>query len=87
MRDLRAEPVARLTALGARRANSNFDVGQASELVCIAVFSDEPYCHMVWDGRHESIGALPGMLEQCSQAYGCTVLGTGPVTELAPANA
>jgi len=41
VRDLRPEPVARLTALGARRANSNFDVGQASELVCIAVFTDE----------------------------------------------
>jgi 3-hydroxyisobutyrate dehydrogenase len=41
VRDLRPEPVARLGALGARRANSNFDVGQASDLVCIAVFTDE----------------------------------------------
>jgi aspartate aminotransferase len=21
----------------------------------IAIFSDEPYCHMAWTGRHESI--------------------------------
>ncbi len=41
VRDLRPEPVARLGALGARCANSNFDVGQASDLVCIAVFTDE----------------------------------------------
>jgi len=41
VRDLRAEPVARLGALGARCADSNFDVGQASDLVCIAVFTDE----------------------------------------------
>jgi 3-hydroxyisobutyrate dehydrogenase-like beta-hydroxyacid dehydrogenase len=41
VRDLRPEPVARLGALGARCAKSNFDVGQASDLVCIAVFTDE----------------------------------------------
>jgi 3-hydroxyisobutyrate dehydrogenase len=41
VRDLRPEPVARLAALGARSASSNFDVGQASDLVCIAVFTDE----------------------------------------------
>ena len=41
VRDLRPEPVARLAALGAHSANSNFDVGQASDLVCIAVFTDE----------------------------------------------
>jgi len=35
----------------------------------IAVFSDEPYCHMVWDGRHHSILEQPGMLEQCVAAY------------------
>ncbi|MBN9118969.1 MAG: aminotransferase class I/II-fold pyridoxal phosphate-dependent enzyme [Planctomycetes bacterium] len=48
----------------------------------IAVFSDEPYCHMVWTaepreasltdsatGRHNSILAEPGMLEQCVGAY------------------
>ncbi|MDY3559320.1 aminotransferase class I/II-fold pyridoxal phosphate-dependent enzyme [Gemmata sp. JC673] len=42
----------------------------------IAVFSDEPYCHMVWNtagpsvlGKHHSILAEPGMLEQCVGAY------------------
>lgn len=35
----------------------------------VAVFSDEPYCHMVWDGAHHSLLAQPGMLEQCVAAY------------------
>jgi len=35
----------------------------------VAVFSDEPYQHMVWRGRHESILAQPGMFEQCVAAY------------------
>lgn len=35
----------------------------------IAVFSDEPYCHMAWHGRHHTILELPGMLEQCVAAY------------------
>lgn len=36
----------------------------------IALFSDEPYCHMVWGGqKHKSILAQPGMLEQCVGAY------------------
>jgi aspartate aminotransferase len=29
----------------------------------VAVFSDEPYCHMVWKGKHASILAQPGMLD------------------------
>jgi aspartate aminotransferase len=33
------------------------------------VFSDEPYCHMVWEGRHASILAEPGMLEHAVAAY------------------
>ena len=33
------------------------------------VFSDEPYCHMVWEGRHTSILAEPGMLEHTVAAY------------------
>jgi 3-hydroxyisobutyrate dehydrogenase len=41
VRDLRPEPIARLTALGACCVNSNFEVGRASDLVCIAVFTDE----------------------------------------------
>ncbi len=35
----------------------------------VAVFSDEPYDRMVWRGRHHTILALPGMLEQCVGAY------------------
>ena len=35
----------------------------------IAVFSDEPYCHMVWKGRHHSLLRQPGMMEQCVAAY------------------
>ena len=33
------------------------------------VFSDEPYCHMVWRGRHASILAEPGMLDHTVAAY------------------
>ncbi len=35
----------------------------------IAVFSDEPYCHMVWEGKHRSLLSQPGMMEQCVAAY------------------
>ncbi len=35
----------------------------------VAVFSDEPYCHMVWKGKHHSLLAQSGMLEQCVAAY------------------
>jgi aspartate aminotransferase len=35
----------------------------------LMVFSDEPYCHMVWRGRHASILAEPGMLEHTVAAY------------------
>lgn len=35
----------------------------------LAIFSDEPYCHMVWKGRHESILARPGMMEHAVAAY------------------
>jgi aspartate aminotransferase len=35
----------------------------------VAVFSDEPYCHMVWKGRHHSILAQPGMMEQSVAAF------------------
>jgi aspartate aminotransferase len=35
----------------------------------VALFSDEPYCHMVWEDQHRSILAEPGMLEQCVGAY------------------
>ena len=35
----------------------------------VAVFSDEPYDCMVWEGRHYSLLAEPGMLEQTLAAY------------------
>jgi aspartate aminotransferase len=35
----------------------------------VAVFSDEPYCHMVWKGGHHSLLSEPGMLAQCVGAY------------------
>ncbi|HVK09532.1 MAG TPA: aminotransferase class I/II-fold pyridoxal phosphate-dependent enzyme [Gemmataceae bacterium] len=35
----------------------------------IALFSDEPYCHMVWGDRHHSILSEPGMMDQCVGAY------------------
>jgi aspartate aminotransferase len=42
------------------------DVVRGTELM---VFSDEPYCHMVWGGEHASILAEPGMLEHTVAAY------------------
>ena len=42
------------------------DVVRGTELM---VFSDEPYCHMVWSGKHASILAEPGMLEHTVAAY------------------
>ena len=48
------------------------DLRQIADLIRgkdIAVFSDEPYCHMVWQGKHHSIAAQPGMLDQCIAAY------------------
>jgi aspartate aminotransferase len=35
----------------------------------MAVFSDEPYCHMVWQGRHHPLLALPGLMDQVVAAY------------------
>lgn len=35
----------------------------------IAVFSDEPYEHMVWHGKHHTLLSQPGMFEQCVSAY------------------
>jgi aspartate aminotransferase len=42
------------------------DVVRGTDLM---VFSDEPYCHMVWQGRHESILAQPSMFENAVAAY------------------
>ncbi|MHC4877092.1 MAG: pyridoxal phosphate-dependent aminotransferase [Planctomycetota bacterium] len=35
----------------------------------VAIFSDEPYCHMVWKGRHHSILEQPGMMDQAMACY------------------
>lgn len=35
----------------------------------IAVFSDEPYNHMVWSGRHHPLLAQPGVLDQVVACY------------------
>ena len=35
----------------------------------IALFSDEPYCHMVWQGKHATPLQIEGMLDQCVAAY------------------
>ncbi|MCA9162074.1 MAG: aminotransferase class I/II-fold pyridoxal phosphate-dependent enzyme [Planctomycetales bacterium] len=35
----------------------------------IALFSDEPYDRMVWEGAHHTPLAQPGMLDQCVAAY------------------
>ncbi|HEX7235565.1 MAG TPA: aminotransferase class I/II-fold pyridoxal phosphate-dependent enzyme [Gammaproteobacteria bacterium] len=48
------------------------DLKQIADLIRgrdVALFSDEPYCHMVWRGSHRSILSEPGMLEQCVGAY------------------
>jgi aspartate aminotransferase len=48
------------------------DLAQIAEVVRgtdLMVFSDEPYCHMVWGGSHASIMAEPGMLAQTVAAY------------------
>jgi aspartate aminotransferase len=35
----------------------------------VALFSDEPYCHMAWSDQHRSILAEPEMLNACVGAY------------------
>lgn len=48
------------------------DLRQIADLVRgknVAVFCDEPYCHMVWKGKHHSLLQQPGMLDQCVAAY------------------
>jgi aspartate aminotransferase len=35
----------------------------------VAVFSDEPYCHMVWSGRHDTLLAATGTSDQVVAAY------------------
>jgi len=48
------------------------DLKQIADLVRgrdVAVFSDEPYCHMVWNGRHHSLLAEADMMSQAVAAY------------------
>ena len=48
------------------------DLEQIANVVAgtdLMVFSDEPYCHMVWDGKHESIVTEPGMIDHVVAAY------------------
>ncbi len=48
------------------------DLEELAEIVRgrdVAVFSDEPYDRMVWRGRHHSLLAQSGMMEQCVAAY------------------
>jgi aspartate aminotransferase len=35
----------------------------------VAVFSDEPYCHMVWTGKHQPFLAEPGIMDQALAVY------------------
>lgn len=35
----------------------------------IALFSDEPYCHMAWTGKHHPMLGQPGILDQTVAAY------------------
>ena len=35
----------------------------------IAIFSDEPYCHMAWQGQHYTLLAQPGMMDQVLAVY------------------
>jgi aspartate aminotransferase len=48
------------------------DLRQIAEMVRgrnVAIFSDEPYNHMVWEGQHHTILAEPDMLAQTVAAY------------------
>jgi aspartate aminotransferase len=48
------------------------DLARIADLVRgknVAIFSDEPYCHMVWKGKHASILTQPGMLDQAVAAF------------------
>jgi aspartate aminotransferase len=48
------------------------DLCQLADLIRgrnIAVFSDEPYCHMAWESRHVPLLAQHGILDQVVAAY------------------
>jgi aspartate aminotransferase len=51
---------------------TNEDLAQIANFVRgteLMVFSDEPYCHMVWGSGHATILSQPGMLEHVVAAY------------------
>jgi aspartate aminotransferase len=48
------------------------DLRDLANLVCgrdVAVFSDEPYCHMAWSEPHRPMLAEPGIMDQVVAAY------------------
>ena len=60
VRDVRPEPVMRLVAEGARKGDSNFDVGSQSDLVCLAVFDEQQIIDTVFP-KGDDRGVLAGM--------------------------
>jgi len=74
---LRTSPKARAIFLnsphnptgGVATAQDLHDLADLIQGKNIAVFSDEPYCHMVWEGKHGTLLSEPGMLEQAVAVY------------------
>lgn len=65
MEDL--EEIARL--LAEHEAGRLGDGSAARRARPVAVFSDEPYDRMVWEGRHHTLLEIPGMMERTLAAY------------------
>ncbi|MBY0513017.1 MAG: pyridoxal phosphate-dependent aminotransferase [Gemmataceae bacterium] len=74
---IRTEPRAKAIFLNSPH-NPTGGVATKGDLAAIAnlvrgtgmvVFSDEPYCHMVWEGRHHSLLAEPDMMDNCVSAF------------------
>src|SRR5215467_7969393 len=54
---------------GVATAQDLRDIADAVRGRDVAILSDEPYCHMVWQGTHRSLLAEPGMLAQSVAAF------------------
>jgi aspartate aminotransferase len=54
---------------GVASAQDLHDLGDLIRDRDVAVFSDEPYCHMVWEGEHRSLLAEQGMMDQVVAVY------------------
>jgi aspartate aminotransferase len=54
---------------GVATANDLRAIGELVRDRDIAVFSDEPYCHMVWSGKHEPLLSVEGLFDQTVAAY------------------